>query len=412
MDRPDAHTLVRWFGWGVLGVVVFVVVAAITVVLLLNRNIDRVDVDGLGEDAPGESAGSAGADDGGTDGDSDAGADGATDARALTVLVLGSDSRESLSPEERTELGTGDAPGERMESIMLVRLDPDADELRILSVPRDTLITRCDGSRGRINAAYAIGERSDLGGPSCMVQTLRDWHPLRIDHVAMIDFSGFVDIVDAVGGVPMVLEEPIVDENANLDLDAGCTRLDGAQALAFVRARSIDDDFGRMQRQQRFLEELRREIAAVGILDDLPRLLRTADAGARATELDSSLTLNRIRMLAQQHRDTLRLPVEGRSLPGTIDPSSDTAFLEVAEEDAREGFAWLVAGDPASGGDADDDPASGGGAADDAGTGRTGAGDTGTGDGMAGPDALAGPDAGHVAGDPSPGTADDGSPPC
>lgn len=428
VDRPDWPTVGRWLGWGALGMAVFAVVAVATVVLLLNRSIERVDVDGLGEgrgEFPSDSAsqddgadvdasdGDAGADDGDGDGDGD--------AEALTVLVLGSDSRESLTPEERQKLGTGDAPGERTEVIMLVRLDPDADDLRVLSIPRDTLITRCDGSRGRINAAYAIGEREDVGGPTCVVQTLRNWYPITIDHVAMVDFLGFVDIVDAVGGVPIELDQPISDENANLDLEAGCTRLDGEQALAFVRARGPDNDFGRMRRQLRFIEELRREIASVGILDDPPRFLRTANAVARATELDRSLTLNRIRILAQQHRDTLRLPVEGRALPGEIDASGPAAFLIVDDADVREGYRWLVTGAETAGevpgagtddddatnddapsedgaglGDPDDEPTR------DADSGGVGAADERSEDG----------DDDYVATDPSPGTAGNGSPPC
>ena len=209
------------------------IVAASVVLSLvsLDRSVGRVDVDGLGEP-----------DDDGTDPprerrDPDP-------AEPLTVLVLGSDSREVLSAEERRTLGTGHADGERTETIALVRLDPGADELRVLSVPRDTLLTRCDGSRGRVNAAYGIGERDGVGGMSCVVTTLTEWGGISIDHAVKLDFRGFVDVVDALGGVPIILDEPLVDERANLDLPAGCTRLDGRQALAFVRARSLDSDFG------------------------------------------------------------------------------------------------------------------------------------------------------------------------
>jgi LCP family protein required for cell wall assembly len=303
----------------------------------LDASVDRVGVDGLGEGGIGSPA------DAGADPDYD-GLDEA-DARALTVLVLGSDSREVLTEEERRELGTGYAEGERTEVIALTRLDPRSDEVRVLSVPRDSLVRRCDGTAGRVNAAYGIGERDEEGaGLTCVVETLRGWLGVRIDHVVMVDFRGFVDIVDAVGGVEMYIEEPMQDQRANLDLDAGCQRLDGAQSLAFVRARHLDDDFGRMQRQQRFVAELRDELAAQGVLSDLPRLLRVAEATARAVELDDTLTIGRIQQLVRQHRATLQGDIDGRSIPGEIERINGMDFLRPDETRAQQLARWLVTG--------------------------------------------------------------------
>lgn len=356
---------------GLVALATLVVVTVIAVIVWLNTSLDRVQVDGLGSGTT-SAQGASGATDqqNGDRSESDDGDPSESDARAMTILLLGSDTRESLTPDERVELGTGNAVGERTESIALVRLDPDADTIRMLNVPRDTLITRCDDSRGRINAAYAIGERTGVGGMTCIVQTLTTWSRIPINHVVKVDFRGFVDIVDTLGGVPIDLDEPITDDRANLDLAAGCTRLDGAQSLAFVRARSIDDDFGRQARQQRFLEELRREIASIGLLDEPVRFVRTAQSVASNVEVDDTLTLRRIEQLAREHRSTLRAPLDGRSIPGTIDVSDGIAFLEVDEAEARQLFDWLFHGpdetddrDRAAGdedGDADGDTADGG----------------------------------------------------
>lgn len=330
---------------GLIALVALALVTVVAVIIWLNTSLDRVGVDGLGSGTTPADEASAVAgrdsDDPADDGDDERPE---PDARAVTILLLGSDTRQTLSPDERAELGTGNVGGERTESIALVRLDPDADSIRLLNVPRDTLITRCDGSRGRINAAYAIGERTDVGGMTCVVQTLIDWSRVPINHVVKVDFRGFVDIVDTLGGVPIDLDEPIRDRRANLDLPAGCTRLDGAQSLAFVRARSIDDDFGRQARQQRFLEELRREIVGIGMLDEPVRFVRTAQSVASNLEVDDTLTLRRIEQLARQHLTTLRAPLDGRSIPGTIDASSGIAFLKADEAAARELFDWLVHG--------------------------------------------------------------------
>jgi LCP family protein required for cell wall assembly len=324
----------------VVGIVAVGLAVMGAAIVSLERSLDRVDVTGLGEPPRGVS------DDAG---DEESLAEESAEpqeppAEAITVLVLGSDARDVLTPEERRELGTGDALGERTESIALLRLDPEADTLRMLNVPRDTLLTRCDGSRGRVNAAYGIGEREGVGALSCVVRTLTEWGGVTIDHAVKVDFRGFVDIVDAVGGVPMTLEESLADERANLDLPAGCTRLDGAQALAFVRARSIDSDFGRIERQQRFVEELRTEIGELGILSDLPQLYRTASAMARAVELDSELDLVRIQQLARHHRTSLEAPVEGRSIPGRTVVTDGLAFLRVDAEDVNDAFRWLEHG--------------------------------------------------------------------
>jgi LCP family protein required for cell wall assembly len=322
-----------------LAAVVGLTIVAAGVVWWLDSSVDRVGVDGLGEGGSGGLGSEAEASEDDEDWRND------VDPSSLTVLVLGSDSRDVLTPEERVELSTGYAEGERTEVMALTRLDPQTGEVRVLSVPRDSLVRRCDDTQGRVNAAYSIGEQDEPGsGASCVVETLRDWLGVRIDHVVKVDFRGFVDIVDSLGGVSMYIDEPLQDDRANLDLDEGCQRLDGAQSLAFVRARSIDSDFGRMERQHRFVAELRDELADQGVLSDLGRLLRVAEATARAVELDDSLTIGRIQQLVRDHRDTIRGEIDGRSLEGEIERIDGIDFLRIDEERAAELVRWLVTG--------------------------------------------------------------------
>jgi LCP family protein required for cell wall assembly len=325
--------------WVLVGLVGIGIVGGGVTVLLIDRSVTRVDVDGLGEEPdrpePVELEDQPAPDLDVPEPTGD----------AVTVLLLGSDSREVLTPQERREFGTGNVDGERTEVISLVQIDPDAEQIRMVQIPRDTLVDRCDGSRGRVNAAYGIGEREGIGGMSCVVQTVTAWSGVTIDHAVKVDFRGFVDIVDAVGGVEMQIDEPLRDRRANLDLQPGCVHLDGAEALAFVRARHLDDDFGRIARQHRFLQELRAQVGELGILQDLRRLVRLADATARSVELDDSLTLGRIRQLVMGHRQVLSGEIETRTVPGT--PSTDTGFyfLRPDEQRAAELFAWLGSGD-------------------------------------------------------------------
>ena len=335
--------LLRIFG-GVGVVAAFTLAVLAGVVIALDQSLSRVEVQGLGgrgvaNDLP----------DDGSDDDLDHTSSlevQLDDDEPLTVLVLGSDSREVLTAQERAELGTGMVWGERTEVVALVRVDPGADELRMVNIPRDSVVTRCDGTRGRINAAHSIGERTSIGGVSCVVQTVSDWSGVSIDHAVMVDFRGFLEIVDAIGGIEMYIEEPMRDQRANLDLQAGCQVLDGAAALAFVRARGLDDDFGRISRQQRLLVEMRDQVSEDGVLSDPVRTLRFAEAVAASLQVDSTLTLNRIRRLVMDHRSSLQDPLEARTVPGTPDTSGEAWLLRPDEEAAAELFRWLLEGDP------------------------------------------------------------------
>jgi LCP family protein required for cell wall assembly len=322
------------------GVLLLALAIAAVSIWWLDRSIDRVEVGGLGgSGAPGTAADIDVAD--------------ASEARALTFLVLGSDSREDLTAEQRREFGTGDFDGARTEVISLVRLDPDAGEVRILNVPRDSRVERCDGSVGKINGAYMIGEADGRGGATCTVDTVSRLTGLTIDHVVIVDFAGFVDVVDGLGGVSMYLDEPLRDRGSHLDLPAGCVELDGVDALAFARARQLDDDFGRIARQQRLVSEIRSELAEVGVLDDLPRLLRVAEAVAGSVELDSSLDLGKLQQLVREHRRTLKGDLDGRAVPGELLLLDDISYVQPDEQRAAELARWLLTGDdPADDGSA------------------------------------------------------------
>jgi LCP family protein required for cell wall assembly len=343
----------RWFlvlrilgGAGIVAAFSLAVLSG--VVFALDGSLTRVDVDGLGAAGLPDEADRSGEDDTVSDEQGDGAPSTASrpSVEPVTVLLLASDSREVLTPEERDELGTGMAWGERTEVVALVRLDAEADQLRTVHVPRDTVLTLCDGSQGRVNAAFGIGERSEVGGITCVVQTLTAWSGVQIDHALLADFRGFVDIVDAIGGIEMYIDRPLYDRRANLDLQAGCQVLDGADALAFSRARSIDNDFGRISRQQRLLVELRDQVAENGVLSEPVRTLRFAEAVASSLRIDASLTLNRIRQLATDHRRTAQLPLDMRTVPGTPDTSGEAWLLRPDEAAAAELFTWLLEGDP------------------------------------------------------------------
>jgi LCP family protein required for cell wall assembly len=341
-DALTEHTL-RWApGIGALAVVIGLVF--VTGLVLFDRSLDRVAVDGLADDGESERS------DGDGDGvvtvvDAENGAPRGLGS-TLHVLVAGSDDRSVLSPEERRELSTGDAPGERMEAIALVRIDPDHDRLDVLRFPRDLLVTRCDASRGRINAAYAIGERNGVGGSSCLVQTVGGWTGIPIHHVVTVDFRGFVDAVDAVGGVELGLDEPLRDRRAGLDLEAGCVVLDGADALAFVRARHLDDDFGRIRRQQQLVAATMDQVLTGETLRDPRRLGQLLATAQRSLQMDDRLTAHRLRAIAATVADLGSDDLVTRTIDGEVRRSQEgISFLYPDEEHAEALFDAFVSGE-------------------------------------------------------------------
>ncbi len=162
-----------------------------------------------------------------------------------TYVLVGSDSRAGLSAEERKKLGTGGATGQRTDTIML--LHTGAGPNLLMSIPRDSLVDIPGHGRTKINAAFAYG------GPKLLVQTIEQNTGIRVDHYVEIGFGGFVNVVDAVGGIEICPKEDMKDPLANLDIKKGCQQADGVTALGYARSRHTsslgDIDRGTHQRE-------------------------------------------------------------------------------------------------------------------------------------------------------------------
>ena len=260
-------------------------------------------------------------------------------AELRNVLVVGSDSREGLSGKDRRQLGTGDFAGVRTDTIMLIQLDPERNGAAMLSFPRDLLVERCDGTQGRINGAFEIGRTNGMGGPTCLVRTVQNLTGIPVHHYAQVDFQGFVDVVDTLGGVTLYLKDPIKDADAHVDLPAGCVTLDGADALGFVRVRKIDSDFGRIARQQRFIREIVEQVTSASVALNIPKLFALVEAGAKAVDTDRSLSLGVMRKIAFSFRDISSDQIDTRTVPGFNRVIDGAAYVVPDPEAAEPLFA-------------------------------------------------------------------------
>jgi LCP family protein required for cell wall assembly len=202
-----------------------------------------------------------------------------------TFLVVGSDSREDLNDEKRAELGTGQVPGQRTDTIMLLHV-PTSGPTVLISVPRDSYVPIPGYGMNKINAAYAFG------GPQLLIRTLENVTDLRIDSYVETGLGGYADLVDAVGGVTVCVKSAMRDKKAHLDIEAGCQTMDGATALGYARARYSDPrgDLGRVERQRQVLAAIASKTLSPSVVAVPWRAFPAAAAGGHALTVDSDTT--------------------------------------------------------------------------------------------------------------------------
>ena len=207
----------------------------------------------------------------------------------LVVLLVGSDARPPYD-------------GARADVVIVAHAPADPDRpATLVSLPRDMVVeVPCFGEE-RINAALNGCDRLSVSGLELLALTVEDWAGLRIDHVAAVDFDGFEQVVDAVGGYPVCLETPIRDDQAHLELPAGCRTLDGAEALGWMRTRSPERQVGGewrkapvsdLERTERQRDLLMHVLAEVRDLEGARPLAQLAEAVAGSIVVDSGWPLS------------------------------------------------------------------------------------------------------------------------
>jgi len=239
------------------------------------------------------------------------------------ILILGSDSRAGANGKL---VGDTSVLGARSDTAMVMHIPEGRTKAVAVSIPRDTLVTRpkcttADGSTVASAKRVMFNSVYSQVGPACVVKTVEQMSGVRMDHYVEIDFAGFKDLVDAIGGVTVTVDQDIHDRSSGLNITKGTHKLDGTQSLQFVRTRhGIGDgsDLGRIGLQQQFMLALLSEIKKQDLLGSPTKAYKIADTLTAALTTDSGLA------------SLTKLAEFGRSLNG-VDPSTmETIMLPVA----------------------------------------------------------------------------------
>jgi LCP family protein required for cell wall assembly len=202
-----------------------------------------------------------------------------------TILVLGVDRRGSEIP--------------RTDTILLARIGPPGQPPAVLSIPRDLWVQIPGKGEDRINTAYVWGELGMGGGPALARKAVEENFGVRVDRVAVIDFSCFQAAVDAAGGVTIDVPARLVDETypakdggvMEVIFEPGRQKVDGERALQYVRTRAPDSDFGRIRRQQQVLAAIAERVHSPAVAASVARsaIARCPDAGTEVSLADIAL---------------------------------------------------------------------------------------------------------------------------
>lgn len=242
------------------------------------------------------------------------------DNGSMDILVLGSDSRSGANSSYGADQG-----GARSDTAMIVHVNEGHKTASVVSVPRDTIVERpdCESDEGTAEGAgrAMFNTAYEVGGPACAVKTVEKMSGIRMDHYIEVDFTGFKQLIDDLGGVKITTKEAIDDSKSHLNLEPGTHTLDGEQALGLVRTRkSVGDgsDLGRIQLQQAFIKALITQVKEIGLLSSPKKLYDLGDTATRAITPDSELDSVRelasfaggLKSLGASDVDMITLPVE------------------------------------------------------------------------------------------------------
>ncbi|MEU1801406.1 LCP family protein [Streptomyces sp. NPDC019937] len=252
------------------------------------------------------------------------------DNGSMDILVLGSDSRAGKNAKYGKDEG-----GQRSDTAMIVHVYKGRKKASVISVPRDTLVHRpsClkDGKQTPAVQEAMFNSAYEAGGPACTIKTVEAMSGIRMDHFLEVDFAGFQQLIDDLGGVDITTTQPIHDPKSHLDLDAGPHTLNGEQSLGLVRTRhGVGDgsDLGRIKLQQAFVKALLDQIKHVDLFGNPKKLYDLANTSTKALTTDSELaSVNKLSGFAKSLQGIGSGNMKMTTLPVQYDPNDPARVL-------------------------------------------------------------------------------------
>lgn len=246
----------------------------------------------------------------------------------VTILILGLDTRDTLNDRGRADI------------IMMLYLYPEEITGSLLSIPRDTLVDIPGHGEDKINAAYAYG------GEELMIKTINSFLGAEINHYVTMDFEGFIQLIDALEGVDINIERPLVDPKSGANFSAGNHHMTGEQALSYTRSRSTElGDIGRIQRQQQLFKELLKQKLDVRYLSSVPYYFNILMDNTR-TDLDVLTILSYSKAILSFSSENFETSI----IPSRSDWIKEgTISVQIPDiEEARAMWQRIINGEPAS----------------------------------------------------------------
>jgi len=278
---------------------------------------------------------------------------------AENILLLGSDTRSGTNGDAgNSDSSTSDGVA-NSDTLMVAHISADRQHVTVLSIPRDTWVDaptckQWDANTGQLSDAdypvsaadqWHVNWAYSVGGPQCTVRAVQDLTGLQIDRVIGIDFSGFKNMVDALGGITVNVCGPIIDRELQTVVeDGGVQTIAGEQALNLVRARNVigdtDSDLARIRRQQIVLSSILQQVTSAGTLFNPSKLDGFLQAFVQNTFTDN-VTIDDLVALAQSFGTLDPSLVTFFTLP-TTPSSSDDGALDVDQSKAPAIFDALL----------------------------------------------------------------------
>ncbi len=275
----------------------------------------------------------------------------------MNILLIGSDERSGENADY------GEAEGERPDTMLIASINVDNETATLINLPRDLMVDlpACEAveeyegmsaHNGMINSAMTFG------GMGCQWKTVEQVTGVHLDHFVVMDFVGFKDMIDAIGGVEMCIPEPVDDPKAHLVLDAGLQVLDGEESLGFVRSRygqGDGSDLSRIDRQQEFMGAMLREVLDSDVMTKPVTITNFLGAVTDSITTDEDMTVDIMTSIAISMREVDLDRVQFVTAPNGQHPDDENR-ITLKEPEASELFEEINSGTDLTGVGDENDP--------------------------------------------------------